>query len=160
MKVAIRPLRVEDAATSYKWRNDPEIWRYTGSKPDKIITLSIEKNWIKKAVADVACRRFAIVVDGTYVGNVYLTDITDQDAQYHIFIGDKSYWGRGVAQAASKKILKYARETLSLDRVYLVVQKNNAAAIAVYGKLGFREVSVNSEGVRMSLALGEWVDEK
>ena len=37
-KVLIRPLEVSDALTSYKWRNDPEIWKYTGSRPDMEIT--------------------------------------------------------------------------------------------------------------------------
>jgi len=41
MKVIIRPLQETDAFISNKWRNNPDIWKYTGNKPDKEITLEI-----------------------------------------------------------------------------------------------------------------------
>ena len=31
MKVTIRPLVESDAYTSVKWRNDPEVFKYTGN---------------------------------------------------------------------------------------------------------------------------------
>ena len=36
MKVTIRPLVESDAYTSVKWRNDPEVFKYTGNTYPKI----------------------------------------------------------------------------------------------------------------------------
>ena len=32
MYVTIRPLQVEDAYTSVKWRNDTDVFKYTGTR--------------------------------------------------------------------------------------------------------------------------------
>ncbi|QPQ53479.1 GNAT family N-acetyltransferase [Chryseobacterium indologenes] len=92
--VLIRPLVKEDALTSYLWRNDSKIWEFTGSKPDIVITKEIETAWIEKALKDKTSRRFAILCDQEYVGNVQLTNINDDCAEFHIFIGKKSFGER------------------------------------------------------------------
>lgn len=159
MDIQIRPLQIDDARVSYKWRNDPEVWKYTGSKPDRVITQEIETEWIKRVMDDSTSKRFAILADGTYVGNIYLTDITDKDAQYHIFIGDKSYWGKGIAQIASKILLDYAEQHLPISKVYLKVKSENAAAVAVYRKLGFQaDESATDNQICMSISIADWKD--
>lgn len=137
-KVSIRPLQLEDATVSWKWRNDPEIWKYTGQRPDKIITEEIERNWLKEKLQEQSSKRFAILVDDVYVGNIQLTNLTDdKTAQYHIFIGEKSYWGKGIATLASAQLLRYAKYELKLDYIFLHVNPDNQSAIRVYEKLGF-----------------------
>lgn len=154
--IRIRPLALEDAKTSYKWRNDPEIWRLTGSRPDKTITVKDETEWIKKVIADTSCRRFAIEVDGVYVGNIYLTDIVqNNDAQYHIFIGDRNYWGKGIASEASRQIIEFGRDKLHLQSIYLKVHEENAAAIHVYSKLGFLPSGKEGKFIVMNISLGD-----
>ncbi len=141
IEVLIRALTREDAAVSCLWRNDPDIWRYTGKRPDREVTLSMEEAWYDAVARDPARRNFAVCVnEGTnsiYVGNAYLTHLTKADAQFHIFIGCKAFWGRGVGTAATKAILEIARYELALKRVWLAVQRNHKAAIAAYVKAGF-----------------------
>ena len=60
--IYLRPLKEENALISYKWRNDPEVWKLTGSKPDMLITPEIETSWIRKVLQDTTCRRFAIYI--------------------------------------------------------------------------------------------------
>lgn len=137
-KVLIRPLCEEDALTSWMWRNDTEVWQFTGSKPDKPITAHIEQEWIRKVLKEETSRRFAILVDENYVGNIQLTNIRNgKDAEYHIFIGNKSYWGKGIAHLATSQILHYAKEALSLQSLYLTVDPLNIGAIKTYEKSGF-----------------------
>lgn len=150
MKVSIRPLKKDDAYTSVKWRNDSEVFRYTGNTYDHVISIDSELNWIQKVIECQSDFRCAILVDGVYVGNIYLTDIIDKKADYHIFIGEKNYWGRGVAKEASKLILEYAFSTLRLNEVDLKVRKQNTRAIALYTSLGF-EIT-NDEGDWMKMA--------
>ena len=135
--ILIRPLQIEDAAISYEWRNDAEVWSQTGNKPNRLITLEIEEKWIQGVLADKTTKRFAITVDNKYIGNVQLTNISNTDAEFHIFIGEKEYWGRGIAQEATYQILYYAREVLKLELVYLFVKSSNLPAIKVYQKNSF-----------------------
>jgi RimJ/RimL family protein N-acetyltransferase len=139
MKVIIRKLRLKDAATSYKWRNDAEVWKHTGSKPDKFITPEIEKEWLAEVLTRKDQKRFAICVneDQQYVGNVQLTEIKGGEAEFHIFIGEKSYWNKGVGSEATRLIINYGFEQLHLKKITLIVDKENAPAIASYTKCGF-----------------------
>lgn len=151
MKVEIRPLEIEDAYTSVKWRNDPEVFKYTGNTYNHEITIESELNWIKMALLNPKDYRCAIIVDGKYVGNIYLTDIENGIGNYHIFIGDKSYWGKGVAKKASQLIISYAFNKLKLTEIRLKVNVANLQAICLYRKLGFQEVMKVGDKYEMSL---------
>ena len=61
-----------------------------------VISLETELEWIRRVIQNENEYRCAIFVDGEYVGNIYLTDITEFTANYHIFIGNKNFWGKGV----------------------------------------------------------------
>jgi RimJ/RimL family protein N-acetyltransferase/glycosyltransferase involved in cell wall biosynthesis len=141
-KVFIRLLEEADAAVSWKWRNDPKVWEYTGSKPDKPITYEIELDWIKKVLQRQNEIRFAICEKetGNYIGNVQLTDINGYDAAFHIFIGDKKSWGSGYGTEATCLMLKYGFNVLKLQSIWLDVKKENIAAIKAYEKAGFSDV--------------------
>jgi RimJ/RimL family protein N-acetyltransferase len=150
-KVLIRPLKISDAQISWKWRNDPKIWEFTGSKPKEEITYEIENDWIQKAIDDQTTKRFAILVDDVYVGNIQLTDIIEYDtAQYHVFIGDRNYWGKGVAKLATHQILYYAKAVLGLKNIFLNVRKENFSAIKVYKQNGFKIVNEKENWIKMN----------
>jgi RimJ/RimL family protein N-acetyltransferase len=152
MKVSIRPLEEKDAATSYRWRNDPEIWRFTARKPDGKITAEMELEWIKEVLARPNEMRFAICVgdEGEYVGNVQLTNITSEDAQFHIFIGEKQYHGKGIGTEATRLILEYAFGVLMLKQVWLKVTEENTAGLKAYLKCGFQIVARTDSGLLMN----------
>ena len=149
MKVTIRPLIEEDAYTSVKWRNDPEVFKYTGNTYKHEIKIENELEWIRKVMANPHDYRCAILADGLYVGNIYLTDIHDGTAHYHIFIGDKNYWGKGIAKQASLLILDYGFRVLKLKEIQLRVRKENVSAYNLYLKLGFKEVKQEGEWTSM-----------
>lgn len=149
MQVTIRPLEENDAYTSVKWRNDPEVFKYTGNIYKNEIKIENELEWIHKVTSNSKDYRCAILADGVYVGNIYLTDIENGSAEYHIFIGDKLYWGKGVAKQASILILEYAFNVLSLDSVKLQVRKENTSALMLYQRLGFEVEKENVEWISM-----------
>lgn len=157
--VYIRPLRVKDAYTSWKWRNDEDVWRFTGRTSLKKIELQDELNWINKVLNNSDERRFAICLaqNDRYIGNIQLTDIVENSAQYHIFIGEKEYWGQGIALKASRLLLEYAKINLNLRTIYLFVKKDHTAAIKLYSGLGFLnspgESGQRKEFVKMEKAL-------
>lgn len=74
--VYLRPLREEDAKTSWRWRNDSRVWEKTGSRPNCHVTEEMELDWMRKVLADKTSRRYAIVLKDSdrYIGNIYLTE--------------------------------------------------------------------------------------
>lgn len=156
MKIRIRPLQGSDAVTSVVWRNDSELWGYTKFKADHEITVKDEQDWIDRVSVDPTSARFAITADNVYVGNIYLTGIKDGSAEYHIFIGDKSYWGKGIAREASNLIIEYGRDVLKLNRINLFVHVANVSARHLYAKLGFLENGKKEDNfIEMTLNLSD-----
>lgn len=137
MIVELRPLRPEDAAISFAWRNDPLVWTYTTAAGRGPVTEATERAWIEQVIRHPHERRCAILVDGAYVGNVYLMDIGDGNAQFHIFIGDRRIWGRGVGGRATAAMLEIGWRDLDLERIHLFVHRDNAAAVTLYQRVGF-----------------------
>ena len=152
MNVRIRPLKEQDAYTSVKWRNEPEVFKFTGNIYNHEITIDNELEWIRKVTANPTDYRCAILVDEVYVGNIYLTDIKEGTAHFHIFIGDKSYWGKGVAKRASLLILEYAFKVLNIKEVLLRVRNVNTSAYNLYLRLGFKDVKVDGIWTLMKLS--------
>lgn len=149
MDVQIRRLEIKDAYTSVAWRNDKTVFKYTGNTYAHEVTIESELKWIKKVLDNNNEYRCAIIADGVYVGNIYLTDITETSAAYHIFIGEKEYWGKGIGRKASIIILNYAFKDLKVWKVTLNVNAKNVSAIRLYEKLGFKPVGVGGEKIRM-----------
>ena len=149
MDVTIRPLREEDAYTSVKWRNDPEVFKYTGNTYDHVITIESELNWIKKVMTSPTDYRCAIIADGKYVGNIYLHDITRDSAIYSIFIGEKEYWGKGIAKQASLLIIKHGFDSLNLKTITLKVRSVNTRAVSLYKSIGFQEFDTEGKWISM-----------
>lgn len=151
MNVIIRPLQESDAFTSVKWRNDPEVFKYTGTTYTREITIENELEWIKKVINCPCDYRCAILADGIYVGNIYLTGINDGEADFHIFIGERSYWGKGIAKLASEIIIKYGFTHLHLSCINLRVRTINKRAHSLYLNLGFTDVASDGEWISMKL---------
>lgn len=140
--IFLRPLHREDAFISYLWRNDAQVWKYTAHRPDRLITPEIELQWIDRVLVDKTRKCYAICLTDSnkYVGNIQITGICDAQGEFHIFIGDRSVWGKGIASAATALLLKKAKHELHLKKLELWVNMENHAAVKVYLKNGFTHV--------------------
>tara|TARA_R110002167_G_scaffold39964_5_gene123246 strand:- start:34 stop:504 length:471 start_codon:yes stop_codon:yes gene_type:complete len=149
--IYIRPLEEKDAYVSVNWRNNPKIWKFTGPKPDNVVTIDMELSWIKNVINRTNEKRFAICLleDNQYIGNVQLTDIVENEAQVHIFIGESDFWNLGIGTKATKLILEYGFNTLRLTSIYLYVNKNNTSAIKAYQNNGFKIVELKDDFIKM-----------
>ena len=147
--IYLRCLCEADAKISWKWRNDEEIWRNTGSSPDRYITEEMELDWIRKALLDKSTRRYAICLKekDQYIGNVYLTDINGDSAVEQIFIGEKELWGKGIATRARAALYEIAKKEFGIVRIESHIRTRNIASIKSINKLGFNEISRNLEWV-------------
>lgn len=138
-KIYLRALHEDDAKISYVWRNNPIIWEFTKFRAERHISFEIESAWIKNVINKSNEYRFAICVkeDGRYIGNVQLIDVKEASAEFHLFIGDMAFWGKGIGKEATNLILQYGFLNLGLKYIYLQVHKENLPAIAIYKKMGF-----------------------
>lgn len=153
MNIRLRPLEDSDAYISVNWRNDPEIWKLTGNKPDMLISVENEISWIQRVKNNKCELRLAIIFNEKYIGNIYLTDISYFAGQYHIFIGEKQNWGRNIAYKASIQLISYAKSTLGLKQIYLFVRHEHFKAIKLYTRLGFYSVENKLGFIKMKLDL-------
>jgi len=141
MEVKIRPLEPADALTSVIWRNDPEVFKYTGSVYTHTITLENEIEWINRVIGNADDYRCAIIADGKYVGNIYLTGIHDvyvllsgAGVQFHNihFIAD----GAGVQSTVAD-----GRCSMHIIGRNLVIDSAGESTLEVYNAAGVLELS-------------------
>lgn len=151
--IFLRPLVLADAMTSFRWRNNPEVWKFTPFRPSAPITAEIETKWLSEVLLREGQKRFAICLSETerYVGNVQLINIADGVAEFHLFIAEMDCWGKGIGSQATALILDYGFNTLHLDKILLDVNPENSGAVAVYKKLGFKETGYEGQFIKMEL---------
>lgn len=150
-EVTLRSLERDDAYVSVNWRNNPKIWELTLNSPDRFITLEDELAWMDKVLFEQDSHRFAILYDNTYVGNIQLTHIAEQESFYGIFIGDTRFWGKGIAKKSTNLILQYAFKKLKLKRIKLRVRITHNRAIKLYEHIGFKEIDRDESLIYMEI---------
>lgn len=155
--VFLRPLVIADAMTSFQWRNNPEVWKFTPFRPSAPITAEMETKWLSEILLREDQKRFAICLTDTerYIGNVQLINIADGVAEFHLFIAEMDCWGKGIGSQATSLILDYGFNTLHLDKILLDVNPENSGAVAIYKKLGFKETGYEGGFIRMELHRNE-----
>lgn len=133
--VALRDFLLDDIERKIEWINDSNNHQYLHYD----LPLEYEKTlrWFHARNTD---KRLDCIIefDGIPVGLIGLLEIDNinKKAEYYITVGCHKYKHKGIATIASQLILKYAFETLMLNKVYLNVDSENAAACALYEKIG------------------------
>jgi diamine N-acetyltransferase len=160
--VYLRPLKLEDAKTSYQWRNNPLIWKFTQFKPDRPVNIALETSWLKKVLKNKTEYRFAICLleNGQYIGNIQLINVKNNSGCFHVFIGDPTFWGKGIGKEATALILNYGFTKLALDFITLEVHKDNLFANAVYQRMGFEKINENGNFIEMALEKNYFLNQK
>ncbi|MBR5379814.1 MAG: GNAT family N-acetyltransferase [Clostridia bacterium] len=87
---------------------------------------------------------------GAFIGNIELMDVKDGTGELGIAVtGDKQDLGYG--QEAVRAMTAYGFDSLGLARIFLKVYPNNARAIHVYEKCGFREYDCTEKDIFMEI---------
>lgn len=139
-KVYLRPLCVDDAAVSWKWRNDAELWKYTASRPNVFVTEQMEREWAVRVINDSTRKNFAICLapSDRYIGNIYLINISDGKGELGIFIGERDCHGFGYAKDALNLLKDIAHREFGVEQISIGVNSNNVSALITYLKCGAR----------------------
>ena len=131
--------------------NDVEhVARFIGPRREPI-TAEQERRWVKKKLAENAAV-FSMLekATGAFIGNIELMDIADGTGELGIAI-TASMQEQGYGTEAIPAMVQYGMETLGLRRIVLKVYPDNARAIHVYEKCGFREYDRTEKDVFMEI---------
>jgi aminoglycoside 6'-N-acetyltransferase len=149
VSVVLEPVRPEHAQPLREMRSSPEVARWWNPAPD---------GWPLEPEPPLEKR--AIVVDGELAGYIQFEEELDDDfrhADVDIFLGPASQ-DRGLGTEAMRAIVRHLVEERGHHRVTLSTAVDNARAIRVYEKVGFRRVGVMRKSSRSHVS-GEWDDE-
>lgn len=134
---------------SWEWLNDTEIKRLTMT-PD--FTQEAQARWFAGLPAKKDYLIWGLLCESTPIGVAGLKRITERDAEYWGYIGERDYWGAGLGKEIMRFVLARARE-LGLSELYLKVGVDNQRALALYTKTGFRLVSENDGVLHLRIYL-------
>ena len=169
--VALRRPRPDDLAAVVRWYRDPEIARLTRYQTRPMSQAEIERFFQMRMLAPDALA-YAIVELPRWrqVGFTTFSSLDPDNGSvlFHITIGERDAWGRGLGTEATSLMLGHAFERLALHRVGLTVFSYNVRAIRAYEKAGFRvegrlRDAIIRDGryfdeVQMGVLATEWIE--
>jgi RimJ/RimL family protein N-acetyltransferase len=152
--VELVPLEKKYLDIVTKWNYDTEINFYFSKRPP--LSLDQQHEWLEKTLNDISKKKYIIIhqLNKKPVGMVSLMKInlTNYTAEFGITIGEKNYWGTGVARAASEMLLHYGFQILRLNSINLTVFEANVRAIQFFINLGFAKTGhtfINENGTKL-----------
>jgi RimJ/RimL family protein N-acetyltransferase len=153
--VTLAPLAPEHLEHYLLWFADPEVTRFLmrDSPPSR----REEEEWFERTSRSDTEVLWGIFVEGRHVGSIGIHAINwrSRRAMTGIIIGDKRWWGRGVASEAMQLRTRYAFEELGLEKLITTVFEGNPASRRALEKVGYGTVGVYR---RHEFRNGQWWD--
>ena len=148
-KCYLSPISSEDYEPFFHWLNDMEIAIRLNAYT-MYISKEVEKNFLDGISQSTDKDYIFSIVDkekDQLLGNCGLTKIDwlNRSAEFGIFIGEKSYWGKGYGKEATQLLLDYGFNALNLHSIALEAFAFNQSAIRMYQKCGFRQIGIRRE---------------
>lgn len=150
-KVRLRAIERDDLPRFVEWFNDPEVRHHLLVYLP--FSLAQEERWFESLQGRLERQESVVLAietnDGIHIGNISLDSINwkDHNAELGIVIGEKAYWNQGYGADAIRALLGLAFLEMSLHRVFLRVDVDNARGIRCYEKVGFRKEGTSREAV-------------
>ena len=121
---------------SWDWLNDKEL-KYLTMTPnfdkseqvDFFNSLDTRENYFI----------YGITFMGVAIGACGLKNFINEKAELWLYIGDKSYWGKGLGKIIMNRLEEKALDK-NLLKLYLKVIKENLVAINLYKNIGYTEI--------------------
>ena len=157
--IRLRALESADLELLYLWENDPEIWRVS----ETISPLSRERlaALIRDQVYDLYATRqmrLMIDVDDVAVGCVDLFNFEPLHRRFGvgILIYAEEHRRKGYAREVIEQVKDYARNTLDLKQIWVNIDEDNPASIALFESCGFVLSARRKEWINRA---GKFIDE-
>jgi len=170
-RVALRRPRPDDLPGVVRWYRDPEIARLTRYQTRQMTQAEIERFFeVRMLAVDALAYTIVELPDWRQIGFTTFSalDPDNGSVMFHITVGERDAWGRGLGTETTSLMLAHAFERLALHRVGLTVFSYNVRAIRAYEKAGFRiegrlRDAIMRDGryfdeVQMGVLANEWLE--
>lgn len=145
----LRNISLDDCNENYlSWMNDYEVNKYLESRftNHSIDSLKDFVNSMNNSESNVL---FAIIDKSSdkHIGNIKLGNIhpIHKYADIGLIIGDKNYWGKGIATKSINLVSEYAFNNLNLRKVLAGVYEENIGSIRAFEKCGFKKAYIKKD---------------
>lgn len=161
-RLHIRPVRIEDKTSMFRYRSDPETNQHLTLVPDTVEDVA---DFINKASFEIDVPgtwfQFVIIEQGSdsLIGDigVHFLEADPQNKQVEIgYTLDKDYRGKGYATEALSAIIDYLINSLNKHRIIASIDPKNGDSIRLIERLGFRKEAHFIESLFFH---GQWVDD-
>jgi len=158
-KIYLRKIRLSDANDNYhRWLNDPEINQYLESRHVPQTPEAI-RQYVQEKIArdDEILLAICLKDNDMHIGNIKLGPINKAHsfASIGLFIGEKGYWGKGIATEAISLVTRFAFDVLGLHKVIAGCYVHNTGSLRAFEKAGFHKEGVEKE---KWLCKGQYID--
>ncbi len=131
-----------------EWLNDKEVCRE--NRHGRIYnTLEMTRDYVMSVDKSEDIADFAIIAknENRHIGNISLGDISWENnfGEISILIGDKNFWGKGIATEAYRLVIDYGFNMLDLHRLTSGMSVRNKAMMKVAQKAGMVKEGVFKE---------------
>lgn len=141
-KIRLREYRKEDLPFRLIYINDPDMLKNLVSDTPYPMTLREEEKWFESISALGDTYKFAIetLEDNKFIGGCSINDVDWKNSvvTVGIFIGDKSYCGKGYGTDAMRTLTSFIFEQMNINKIRLTCYSFNDQAIKSYEKCGFK----------------------
>jgi [ribosomal protein S5]-alanine N-acetyltransferase len=159
-RVTLGPIKPEHLENYCRWFADPQVTCFlTRDTPP---TLKEEEEWLEQTGRSEHEIIWGLFVEGTHVGSTGISriDWRNRRGATGILIGDRSFWGRGVAGESHGLRTRYAFEELGLEKLVTQVIEGNVASKRALQRVGYQTVGVyRHHEFRRGQWWGTWVAE-
>jgi RimJ/RimL family protein N-acetyltransferase len=122
-----------------RWLNDPEVTRYLSAGFG--INERDEQSWYSRASEHKTAIYWSIELGEVHVGQAGAEglDWVCRTVETGTFIGEKAWWGKGIASAVMARRAAYLFEDLNLTALYTQIYMPNEGSLRAAQKTGYRE---------------------
>ncbi len=161
-RLHIRPVKVEDKESIFKYRSDSETNRFLNLIPESVEDVS---DFISRTSNEINIPgtwfQFVIIEQDsdTLIGDIGIHFLDSHSENMQVEIGytlDKNYRGKGYATEALMKIIDYLINDLNKHRIIASIDPKNSDSIRLIDRLGFRK---EAHFIKSLYFHGEWVDD-
>lgn len=137
--ISWQPLQFSDCDRLLHWRNQPHVADFQYS--DHVISTSEHRAWLQRTLLRSDCQYWVTSYDTKPIGLAGLIKIEPDNKKglFVLYIGELGFEGKGIGTWMARSVLKYAFESMKLNKVYVEVFEDNNAALALYRKVGFQQ---------------------
>jgi RimJ/RimL family protein N-acetyltransferase len=148
-KVTLRPLRQSDVTQVYvDWLNDEDVNRYMESRHTQWDLESV-REYVRVHEGLDQAYLLAILYNDIHVGNIKILydDFRNGVMSVSFFIGEKQYWGKGLANEAISILSNFAFENLNAQKIMGWTYQENYGSAKALMTAGFQLEGILREHV-------------